>query len=507
MIIDEFHKGRKKSIEKRLEEAVRFNYDREPTLTAKSMRYEVAEKTEAIDVGGIGMIHKLALESGLVGAINSKVRLLKFNFPYRESDHILNIAYNALCGGTCLEDIEQRRNNETYLNALGAESIPDPTTAGDFCRRFKSSFDIAHLQDAIDEARLNVWKRQPDSFFDEAVIDMDGHVLETTGSCKEGMDISYNGKWGYHPLIVSLANTSEVLGVMNRPGNWHSQQRSAWLIDRAIGVCRRGGFRRILLRGDAAFSQTGHFDRWDKEGIVFHFRYDSTPNLQQIADDLPETAWKKLRRRPKDRVRHRKRRRPDNVKQAVVFRREFEVFRLQSEEVTEFDYQPTKCGQSYRVIVVRKNISREKGENRLFDEVRYFFHITNDRDRTAAEVVFSCNDRCDQENLLEQLKNGARALHAPVDNLLSNWAYMIMTTLAWNLKVWAALWLPENGRWSEKRRAEKRTVLRMDFRTFTNQFIRIPCQIVHSGGQLIYRLLNWNPWFPVFWRLTVELRC
>ena len=163
--------------------------------------------------------------------------------------NVLNIAYNAICGGVYLEDIELLRNNETYLDALGAESIPDPTTAGDFCRRFDSPYKIGLLHAAIDEARLNVWKRQPDSFFDEAILDMDGHVLETTGSCKEGMDISYNGKWGYHALLVSLANTQEVLSIFNRPGNWTSQQRSVGFIERAIGLCRRAGFRRILLRG------------------------------------------------------------------------------------------------------------------------------------------------------------------------------------------------------------------------------------------------------------------
>jgi len=143
----------------------------------------------------------------------------------------------------------------------------------------------------------------------------------------------------------------------------------------------------------------------------------------------------------------------------------------------------------------------------LFDEIRYFFYITNDRGITPAELVFSCNDRCHQENLIEQLSNGVRALRAPVDNLLSNWAYMVMTALAWNLKAWAALGLPENGRWAKQHGQEKRAVLRMDFRTFINHFIRIPCQIIRSGRQLIYRLLNWNPWRAVFHRLSIQLHC
>lgn len=121
-------------------------------------------------------MHMLARQSGLVDAIDRRLHLLKLYLPYRESDHVLNIAYNALCEGRTLEDIELRRNDETFLDALGAERIPDPTTAGDFCRRFVAA-DIGRLQDAIDEARLNVWARQEDDFFEQATIDMDGSLV------------------------------------------------------------------------------------------------------------------------------------------------------------------------------------------------------------------------------------------------------------------------------------------------------------------------------------------
>ena len=157
------------------------------------------------------------------------------------------------------------------------------------------------------------------------------------------------------------------------------------------------------------------------------------------------------------------------------------------------------------MIVIRKNISVEKGEYRLFDEVRYFFYITNDRMSTSAEIVFSCNACCNQENLIEQLSNGVCAFRAPVDNLMSNWAYMVMTALAWNLKAWWALWLPESGRWATQHRAQNQQVLKMEFRKFVNYFMKIPCQIIHSGRRVVYRLLNWNPWLGVFRRLVIEL--
>jgi hypothetical protein len=180
------------------------------------------------------------------------------------------------------------------------------------------------------------------------------------------------------------------------------------------------------------------------------------------------------------------RQRPDDVKDEVVRRRQLETLRLQSEEVAEFDYRPTACSQEYRMVVVKKNISKEKGERRLFDEVRYFFYLTNEWVSEAAELVFCANDRCGQENLLAQLHGGCRALRAPVDNLESNWAYMVMTALAWNLRAWWALALPEAaGRWQPRHRAEKRWLLRLEFKALAQAFARLPCQRVRRGRRLV----------------------
>ena len=121
--------------------------------------------------------------------------------------------------------------------------------------------------------------------------------------------------------------------------------------------------------------------------------------------------------------------------------------------------------------------------------------------------MFSCNDRCNQENLIEQLMNGTRAFRAPVDNLVSNNAYMVMTALAWNLKAWSALWLPVIGRWQQKHQGEKQTLLRMEFRKFVNVMLKLPCQIVQTGRKIVYRLLSWNPWLGVFLRLAMSLDC
>jgi hypothetical protein len=361
--------------------------------------------------------------------------------------------------------------------------------------------------DIIDDTRLQAWASQPAAFFEQATIDMDGTLTATDGECKQGMDIAHDGTWGYHALVLTLANTGEVLGLVNRSGNRPSAEGAAEQVDKALAVCFRGGFRRVLLRGDTDFSQTTQLDRWDAdERVRFLFGYDNTPNLVALAAHLPERAWQTLQRPARYAVQTQPRQRPDNVKEAIVIARQFDNIRLCGEEVAEFNYQPTACRKVYRMVVVRKNLSRLKGEQVLFDDIRYFFYLTNESE--ANEIVFTANDRCDQENLLAQLHSGVRALRAPLGNLESNWAYMVMMALAWNLKAWWALTLPEEpGRWQERHREEKAWVLGLEFKAFVNAFVRLPCQIVRTGRRLLYRLLSWNPHQHIFFRVVSVLRC
>ena len=310
----------KRRIEQRLDKNRNQGCDR-PIMSASNIQYEIADRTKATIAGGIGAMHLLVNKLELDQLIDQHLDLLKIHLPYHESDHVLNIAYNLLAGGTCLEHLELLRSDEAYLDALGARRVPDPTTAGDYCRRFDPAA-IFRLQAIFNAIRLKVWRQQLASFFDEAILEADGTMVETTGECKEGMDINHKGQWGYHPLVLSLANTGEPLYVVNRSGNRPSHEQAAYYFDRAIALCRRAGFQKLRLRGDTDFT----------------------------------------------------------------------------------------------------------------------------------------------------------------------------------------LMLPEEGRWQESRREEKRKLLRMDFTTFRHAMMNLPAQIVSAGRKIVYRLLAWNPWQHVFFRLLDQLR-
>lgn len=488
-------RNRKRKLDRRLARKQYENQPR-PMFSAGNIHYELADRTQAIGCGGLGAIHMMCRNIGLVDELDERVDLLKRHLPYHESDHVLNLCYNVLVGHHRLEDIELLRNDTTYMDALGAQRIPDPTTAGDFTRRF-SRADIDALQDAINATRQRVWRDRLRKGLGYAVIDVDGTMAPTTGECKAGMDISYKGIWGYAPLIVSLANTGEPLYLVNRPGNRPSHDGAALYMDRAATLVQPHA-KQVCLRGDTDFSLTRHFDRWTGRGVHFAFGMDAQPALVTRAEEVPDAQWKRLKRPIKHEAATQARERPENVKQRIVEQRNYKNYTLGWEDVAELPYRPTRCKETYRLIMLRKTIHVQEGQARLFDEMRYFFYITNRRDLTAEEVVLFCNGRCNQENVIEQLKNGVNALRLPVSDLLSNWAYMVIAALAWSLKAWFAMFIGD-----AKTRDE---VLRMEYRRFLETFILLPCQIVRTGRKIVYRLLTYNRRLGVFLRTFERIR-
>lgn len=492
---------RKVSILRRLAGVQNGGQPNGPVLSPAKPKVEVSARTRATGYGGIVAAHRVAVGSGLAEQIDAGLQLLKIHQPYHESDHVLNLAYNALCGGRCLDDIELRRNDEAYLDALGAIAIPDPTTAGDFCRRFEAD-DVDGLMKIVNAARLVIWARQPAEFRSRtARLDVDASIIPTTGGSKQGMALSFKGVWGYSALLVTLANTGEPLFIRLYGANRPSHEGAPATLDKAIALVRAGGFEDVLLRGDTDYSMTAHLDRWTGVGVRFVLGYDASKGMKTRAGELDENLYRELVRHAEESFAGKRRARQPRVKEEIVRERNYKNLKLRREDVAEFPYKPGKAKLTYRMIALRKNISVERGDNALFDEIRYFFYITNDRKMDALDVVREANGRCDQENIIGELKSGVRALHAPVNTLVANWAYMVMTSLAWTLKAWMALSLPVSARWRGKHERERRTWLRMGFRTFVNAVICIPAQVLTTGRRTIVRLLAWKPQLHVMLRM------
>jgi DDE family transposase len=462
-------------------------------LRGGNLHYEMAQRSGAVGSGGIGAIHTLAQRLGLVDQIDEHLHLLKVHLPYHESDHVLNLAYNVMVGGVRLEDIELRRQDENFLNGLGAQRIPDPTTAGDFTRRFTAA-DILTLQECINRTRQRVWQQQPEGFLAEAFLDVDGTIAGTQAECKEGIGLSHEGIWGYAPLLVSLANTQEALYLVNRPGNAASHEGSLEWIERAIALVRPHAGQ-ITLRGDTKFTHTAQLDRWDSQDLRFILGMPAHSKVVKLAEGLPARSWRKLERLPQYEILTEPRDKRPRVKEQMVREKGFKNIVLKGEDIAELEYQPLHCEQQYRLVILRKNLSVQRGERALLDEVRYFFYITNRRELAREEVIGLANGRCDQENVIEQLKNGVNALRMPVNDLESNWAYMVMAALGWNLKAWFALLMPERERGLE--------LLKMEFRSFLQTIMLLPAQVVRTSRRLIYRIMSYNGWLKDFFA-TVE---
>jgi len=458
-------------------------------------KIELAERQRAITCGGIAAIMQLIKSTGLRASINDAAKVFKMHLPYDEADHIFNIALNLLAGGTCLDHIEHRRNDEAFLDAVGAQRIPDPTTAGDFCRRF-SQMQLLQVMQGINKTRQAIWKQQEDSFFDCATIEADGTMVETCGEKKEGIGINYKGQWGYHPLVITLAETQELLYLINRSGNRPSHDGSAFYFDLAIDQCRKAGFRKIVLRGDTDFSSTEHLDRWDRDGVQFILGFDANKTLTKIADSQPKKAWKRLRRATSQAPPEKQRARRENVKEQIVVAKGFENQKLRAESYAEFEYRPAACTRTYRMVVVRKEIDVTSGQQLLFDKERYFFYITNEstEEVPSREVITGANRRCNQENTISQLK-ACGALSAPLDTLESNAAYMLFASLAWTLKIWSGMMIRVKGNENQKRvrRATRNRIIKMEYWTYLNSLMLLPAQVIRCARQRVFRLQTYRP--------------
>ena len=413
--------------------------DRGPVFRHPKLHAEV-ESSDTTSLGGLALAARLVARLGIPKLIDDRLSLLRSHRPFRESDHVLTHVYNLFAGGSAIEDIADLQHSAPVGRLLGASRVPDPTTAGDFLRRFDGE-QIKALDQAIDECHARAWSKWRRRKKKQAlgVVDLDSHVHHVYGNQKEGADFTYKGGFGYHPLVISLAETQECLRLVNRPGSVSSAEGAAKQLE-GLAPMLKARFQRVLVRGDSAFAQQAIFDVCEAEGMHFATVSAKQSNFEKLAEAIPEHDWRPFRGTAKKSTpRGRGRARRNNLRRKRARERGKRDLRLEKQWVAEVDYRPSRSPHSYRLIVRRQRIEQSH-QGELFELWRYRFVLTNlPRSTTTAEAVRQTYRRCDQEKVIEQLQNGLAAMKLPTGTLLANHAYLVCARLAQNIKAWLAM--------------------------------------------------------------------
>jgi hypothetical protein len=438
------------------------------------------ESGDTTAYGGLALAARLVARLKLPQAIDQSLCLLQSHRPFHESDHVLTHVYNLFVGGENIEDIAELQHSQAVCRMLGAARLPDPTTAGDFLRRFKQ-IDLTALDRVTDAMHLAAWskhygrKRQV-----LGLLDIDSHVHHVYGDQKEGADFTYKGGFGYHPLILSLAGTQECLRLINRPGNIPSADGAAEQIDSVAGLLQ-SRFERVLVRGDSAFARQDIYEACERHGFDFAFVSSPQRNFEALADAIPQRRWQVFEAHPASShggCTGKPRKRGRNLRRTRARERGKRDLRLEKQWMAEIAYRPERSEVTYRLVIRRQRIE-ESCQGRLFEVWRYRYAITNlPRRTTTAEVLRLTYGRCDQENIVEQLQSGIAAMRMPTGSFLANAALLACARIAHNLKAWLAmLALPEE-------------VMRWEWKRFRKAFVFVAARVAHRARQRLVRIAD-----------------
>jgi len=455
--------------------------DERPVIRNRQVRVQIEERGEITPYGGLALAHDLAMRLGIDRDINHSMEVLRLHLPYFDSDHLLTHVYNQYVGGLCIEDIANLQHSDAVKHLTGACRIPDPSTAGDFLRRFNRS-NLRAFQQVIDRAREKVWRQMPNSRKAVATIDMDSTIKEIYGECKQGADFSYTGKWSYHPLLLTLAETHELLRTLNRSGNITSADGAAEALKEVLPMVKRH-FGKVYVRGDSAFYQKAIIAECVHQRAGFAFVMDNYSNLIEMAENLPESAWKPFSAHAAQKVARttkKSRRKRQRVRALKAQQRGYKSLSTIEQWAAEFNYTLSSgleefglIGSTFRVVVKRQLIETRQGQQLLYTDYVYRFIITNipRSEMDAGEVLCFAYGRCDQENIIEQAKNGIAALRMPTGELLANAAFLMAGQLAWCLRAWLSLL------------ALPRETTRWEWKWFRQAFVYVAARITQGSRQ------------------------
>ena len=468
-----------------------------PETEGRVMRHPVLHlqsdpRGEITHYGGLVLAQQFVRRFRVAQRVDESLVLFKRHAPYHESDHVLALAYTLYADGTCLEDQAALQGSEAVRRLVGACRIPDPTTAGDFLRRFTTAQDVEQLSEVIDEVEEAVWSklsrhvRRQRNKHELALVDLDGHIKPLYGVQKQGADFSYDRRWSYQPLVVSLGGSGECLKVVNQPGSARSSDAAAKALREVLPRVKRH-FQNAIVRGDTDFDRSDVFNAAIEEGAYFAIGGRLYPNRAALVQAIGEESWKPFvpradRQQPSAPSRHG---RTANYRRKKAGERKFRTLRTVKQWVSEIAYQPAGLDCACRMIVRRVLIEETDGQGALFEHFRYRLVLTNlPRTYTARQVVDITYQRCDQENVIEQFGHGIAGWRMPVAEFRGNSAWLQIARLAWNLGKWIAqIALPSE-------------VVRWEWKRFRRHFVYIAAKVLKTGRRWVVRLAGSHRFLP-----------
>lgn len=454
------------------------------------LHLESDPRGEITHYGGLVLAQQFVRRFGVAKRIDESLELFKRHAPYHESDHVLALAYTLYTDGTCLEDQAGLQGSEAVRRLVGACRIPDPTTAGDFLRRFRAAQDVGQLSAVTDEVEEAVWSklsrkvRRQRKKHEYALVDLDGHIKPLYGVQKEGADFSYDKRWSYQPLVVTLGGSGECLKVVNQPGSARSSDAAAKALEDVLPLVKRH-FQNAIVRGDTDFDRSDVFNAAIDAGAYFAIGGRLHPNRAALAQAIGAARWKPFVPRADREQRPARHGRTANCRQQKAAARGYRTLRTVKQWVSEIAYQPAGLDCACRMIVRRVLIEQTDGQGALFEHYRYRLVLTNlPRSYTAGQIVDISYQRCDQENVIEQFGHGIAGWRMPVAEFIGNSAWLEIARLAWNLGKWIAqLALPGE-------------VVRWEWKRFRRHFVYIAAKVLKTGRRLVVRLAGSHRYLP-----------
>ena len=418
------------------------------TVIGKAYKFNVSFRAVTLTAhAGIVLMRDFIEKLDLLNLIDEQVVVKKRERGYRESENILSLCWSAITGGSNLRDLDVLRGDEGISELLGVESMMAPTTAGEFLR----DFTIGHLSQVrtvIRISRERVRKIQKNT---RMTLDMDASLYEQCSKKKEGSRMNYKGEVGYYPLFIFCAETKEMLNTYLMRGNARASSVALKFLKESLqSVEVKKG---LSLRADSEFYIWELIEFCEENEIIYGITADQTKSMKAAIEAIPENHWRAYD---------------------------------EGAQVAELQFAPNHR-QPHRYIVKRHRATDNEGN------VYWKYHvvITNDRLRGARKVMRWALGRCAMENLIKEHKRDFGFEKMPSQKFHANWAWLLISQLAWNLVAWfSRLCLPQE--------CHKMTVA-----TLRHRLLNVAAKIVHQSRQR-YLVLSEKNRFKDWWVFAIN---